>query len=137
NVLAMQAAVDAGGIEALLYLPDGTLTEGTHTSFFGVKGGVLLTAPNSNAILPGITRGLVLRLSARAGVPVREEMLRRDDLDKVSELFLTGTTTEVLPIVRVDGRPVANGRPGDVTRRLQEAYRDAVRDYLATPPPDK
>src|SRR5262249_37568234 len=53
NVLAMQAAVEAGGVEALLYLPDGTLTEGTHTSFFGVLDGVLLTAPNSKAILPG------------------------------------------------------------------------------------
>jgi D-alanine transaminase len=130
NVLAMQAAVEAGGVEALLYLPDGTLTEGTHTSFFGVLEGVLLTAPNSNAILPGITRGLVLRLSARAGVPVREQMLRRDDLVKVSELFLTGTTTEVLPIVRVDGRPVADGRPGGVTRRLQEAYRVSVREFV-------
>ncbi|HYT93296.1 MAG TPA: D-amino acid aminotransferase [Gemmataceae bacterium] len=131
NVLAMQTAVEAGGIEALLYLPDGTLTEGTHTSFFGVLDGELLTAPNSHAILPGITRGLVLRLSARAGVPVREQMLRREDLSKVSELFLTGTTTEVLPVVSVDGRPVADGRPGSVTRRLQDAYRAAVREFLA------
>jgi D-alanine transaminase len=131
NVLAMQAAVEAGGVEALLYLPDGTLTEGTHTSFFGVLDGELLTAPNSAAILPGITRGLVLRLSARAGVPVREHMLRRDDLGRVSELFLTGTTSEVLPVVRVDGRPVADGRPGAVTRRLQEAYAAEVREFLA------
>jgi D-alanine transaminase len=131
NVLAMQAAVEAGGVEALLYLPDGTLTEGTHTSFFGVLGGELLTAPNSAAILPGITRGLVLRLSARAGVPVREQMLRRDDLGRVSELFLTGTTSEVLPVVRVDGRPVADGKPGAVTRRLQEAYAAEVREFLA------
>src|SRR5436305_12662667 len=105
----MQNAVEAGCVEALFYLPDGTMTEGTHTSFFGVLDGELLTAPNSNAILPGITRGLVLRLSARAGVPVREQMLRRDDLGNVSELFLTGTTTEVLPVARVDGRPVADG----------------------------
>jgi D-alanine transaminase len=131
NVLAMQAAVEAGGVEALLYLPDGTLTEGTHTSFFGVLDGELLTAPNSAAILPGITRGLVLRLSARAGVPVREHMLRRDDLGRMSELFLTGTTSEVLPVVRVDGRPVADGRPGAVTRRLQEAYAAEVREFLA------
>jgi D-alanine transaminase len=131
NVLAMQAAVEAGGVEALLYLPDGTLTEGTHTSFFGVLDGELLTAPNSAAILPGITRGLVLRLSARAGVPVREHMLRRDDLGRVSELFLTGTTSEVLPVVRVDGRPVADGKPGAVTRRLQEAYAAEVREFLA------
>jgi D-alanine transaminase len=131
NVLAMQAAVEAGCVEALLYLPDGTLTEGTHTSFFGVLDGVLLTAPNSGAILPGITRGLVLRLSARAGVQLQEHTLRREDLGRVSELFLTGTTSEVLPIVRVDGRAIADGKPGAVTRRMQEAYAAEVREFLA------
>jgi D-alanine transaminase len=130
NVLAMQAAKEAGGLEAILYLPDGTLTEGTHTSFFGVLHGTVLTRPNSNAILPGITRGLVLRLAERAGVPVREHVLRRDDLAEVSELFLTGTTSEVLPLVTVDGRPVGDGRPGPVTRRLQEVYRQAVREFV-------
>jgi D-alanine transaminase len=133
NVLAMQAAREAGCAEALLYLPDGTLTEGTHTSFFGVLGGTVLTAPNSNAILPGITRGLILRLAARAGVPVRERVLKRDDLAQVSELFLTGTTSEVLPVVRVDGRAIADGRPGPVTRRLQEAYAEAVREFVTAP----
>src|SRR5205807_9826745 len=102
---------------ALLYLPDGTLTEGTHTSFFGVRQGMLLTAPVSQDILPGITRGLILGLARRAGIAVREDVLRRPDLEEVSELFLTGTTSEVLPVVRVDGRPVGGGRPGPVTRR--------------------
>jgi D-alanine transaminase len=131
NVLAMQAAREAGCSEALLYLPDGTLTEGTHTSFFGVLGGTVLTAPNSNAILPGITRGLILRLAARAGIPVRERVLKREALGQVSELFLTGTTSEVLPIVRVDGRAIGDGRPGPVTRRLQEGYGEAVREFVA------
>jgi D-alanine transaminase len=131
NVLAMQMAKEAGCLEALLYLPDGTLTEGTHTSFFGVLHGTVLTAPNSNAILPGITRGLILRLAGRANIPVREQVLKRDDLAEVSELFLTGTTSEVLPVVRVDGRPIGDGRPGPITRRLQEAYREAVRELIA------
>jgi D-alanine transaminase len=133
NILARQAAAEQGCQEALLYLPDGTLTEGTHTSFFAVKGGVVLTAPRSHAILPGITRGLVLRLCERAGVAVREQMLTRDGLADVSELFLTGTTSQVLPVVRVDGRPVGDGRPGPVTTRLQEAYAQAVREFLAAP----
>jgi D-alanine transaminase len=133
NVLAMQAAVEAGCVEALLYRPDGTLTEGTHTSFFGVLDGTVLTAPNSNAILPGITRGLVLRLAARAGIAVREHVLTRADLGRVSELFLTGTTTEVLPVVRVDGQPIRDGRPGPVTRRLQEAYVEAVQEFVTQP----
>lgn len=132
NVLGMQAAKEAGAVEALLYLSDGTITEGTHASFFGVLDGQVLTAPNSNAILPGITRSLVLRLANRANIPVREHTLKREDLTRVSELFLTGTTAEVLPIVRVDGQPVANGKPGAVTRRLQEAYREAIAEFVGT-----
>lgn len=130
NVLAMQAATEAGCLEALLYRPDGTVTEGSHTSCFGVRGGAVLTAPNSRAILPGVTRRLVLRLADRAGIPTWEEILRRDDLTDLSEVFLTGTTSEVLPITRVDGRPVGDGRPGPVTRRLQQAFADSVRDFL-------
>jgi D-alanine transaminase len=129
NVLATQAAKEASCVEALLYLPDGTLTEGTHTSFFGVLDGRLLTRPISTAILPGITRGLVLRLAQRAGIPLQEHELKRDDLARVSELFLTGTTSEVLPIVRVDGQPVGDGQPGPLTRRMQEAYQQAVREF--------
>jgi D-alanine transaminase len=131
NVLSAQAAREAGCLEALLVLPDGTLTEGTHTSFFGVLGGTILTAPNSPDILPGITRSLILRLAGRAGIPVREQVLKREDLGRVSELFLTGTTTEVMPVVRVDGRPIADGRPGSVTRRLQDAYAEAVREFTS------
>jgi D-alanine transaminase len=127
NVLAMQAAVEAGAMEAILYRADGTLTEGTHTSVFGVLEGAVLTTPSSNAILPGITRGLILRLMAEAGIPVREQLLKRSDLPRVSELFLTGTTSEVLPVTWVDGVAVADGRPGPITRRLQEAYQEAVR----------
>jgi len=130
NVLAMQAAKEAGCLEALFYLPDGTLTEGTHTSFFGVLQGAVLTAPRSTAILPGITRGLLLRLAAKAEIPVREHVLKRSDLASVSELFLTGTTSEVLPVIRVDGQTIGNGRPGPVTRRLQEAYQQAVIDSV-------
>lgn len=128
NVLAMQAAKDAGCLEALFYLPNDTITEGTHTSTFGVLDGALLTAPNSPHILPGITRALILRLAAKVQVPLREHVLTRADLPRVTELFLTGTTSEVMPIVKVDGTPVALGKPGPVTRRLQEAYTEAVRE---------
>jgi D-alanine transaminase len=128
NVLAAQAAKEAGGVEALLCSEDGIVSEGTHTSFFGVLDGKVLTAPNSNHILPGITRGLVFRLAQRARIELQEHELRRPDLARVSELFLTGTTSEVLPVVRVDGQPIADGKPGWITRRLQEAYREAVRE---------
>jgi D-alanine transaminase len=131
NVLAMQTAKEAGCLEAIFYLPDGTLTEGSHTSFFGVLNGAILTAPRTNAILPGITRGWLLRLASRTDTPVREHVLTKADLPKVSELFLTGTTSEVLPIVQVDGRPIADGHPGPVTRKLQQGYAEAVKESLA------
>jgi D-alanine transaminase len=130
NVLAMQSAKEAGGVEALLYHPDGTLTEGTHSSLFGVADSCVVTAPNSNEILPGMTRQLVLKLAAECGIGVRERMLRRDELGRIPELFLTGTTTEVLPVVAVDGQPVGGGTPGPVTRKLQEAYRQAVQAFV-------
>lgn len=126
NILAAQAAKEANCAEAVFVEADGTLSEGCRTSLFGVLDGKVLTAPNSNAILPGITRSLVLRIAAQAQVEVREHMLKKEDLTRVSELFLTGTTSEVLPIVTVDGKPIGAGKPGPVTQRLQEAYRQAV-----------
>ncbi len=127
NVLAAQAAHEAGAVEAIFHDPDGTLTEGTHTSLFGVLNGKLLTAPATPAILPGITRRLILRLAQEEGVPVEEHVLKLADLSVVSELFLTGTTSEVLPVVRVDARAIGDGRPGPITRRLQEAYARTAR----------
>jgi len=80
--------------------------------------------------LPGITRGLILRFAQQTGIPLQEHVLKRDDLSRVSELFLTGTTSEILPIVRVDDRPIGDGKPGPVTRRLQAAYAQAVSDFV-------
>lgn len=130
NVLANQAAHEAGCNEALLYLPDGTLTEASHSSFFWVQDGAVCTTPGRDNILPGITRALILRLAGRAGVTMRESHLRRDDLPKIDELFLTGTTTEVLAVVTVDAKPIGQGVPGPVTRKLHEVYAQALREFL-------
>src|SRR2546423_326817 len=83
-----------GCLEALFYLPDGTLTEGTHTNLFGVRDGRLVTAPRNNEILPGITRGFLVGLARQAGVAVEERKLHRDRLEEVAELFVSGTTSE-------------------------------------------
>jgi D-alanine transaminase len=131
NVLAHQAAREAGCAEAVLYLPDGTLTEASHSSFFGVLDGMIRTTPNNPGILPGCTRGLVLSLTAKLRLPVEQRSLHRDDLPRVSELFLTGTTSEVVPVVRIDGKPVADGKAGPVTRKLQDAYGEVVREFVA------
>lgn len=130
NILALQSATEAGCSEALFYLADGTITEGTHTSVFGVRDGLLLTKPRSHDILPGITRGLIFQLADRAGIGIQEEALTREGLGQLSELFLTGTTSEILPIVSVDGQPIGSGRPGPITRRLQVAHAEAVREFV-------
>lgn len=127
NTLAAQAAREQGAAEAILVKPDGTITEGSRTSFFGVVSGKIRTGPLTPAILPGVTRGFVLELIQELKLPVEQSHLHRDELSHVEELFLTGTTAEVLPIVKVDGKMVGNGKPGPMTLRLQAAFREMVR----------
>ena len=131
NVLANQASSEAGCAEALLYLPDGTMTEASHSSFFAVKNGQLQTTPLKANVLPSITRGYALKLAKQAGIEVIERSLLRTELSDVDELFLVGTTCEILPIVTIDGRPIKSGQPGHVTRRLQAIYTENVRAFLA------
>ncbi|MGH9380694.1 MAG: aminotransferase class IV [Thermoanaerobaculia bacterium] len=121
NVLAKEAAVRADAYEALL-VRDGAALEGSHSNFFAVLGGGLVTFPESPFILPGVTRRLVLELAAELSLPTRLAAVRVEDLPRLEEAFLTGTTTEVLPVVTIDGRPVRSGRPGDVTLRLRQAF---------------
>lgn len=125
NVLANQRAQAAGAFEAL-FVRDGIVVEGAHSNLFAVTDGTLVTYPASNYILPGITRRLVLDLAAALDVTAREGSILAERLYDVDEAFLSGTTTEIMPVVTVDGRRIGDGRPGPVTRRLQRAYRDAL-----------
>ncbi len=120
NVLAKQVAAEAGAFEAL-FVREGVLMEGTHSNLFAVLDDELRTHPANEHILPGITREVVLELAAELGIPVREDPITEQDLPGVQELFVSGTTTDVLPIVTVDGRRIADGKPGDVSMRLYEA----------------
>ncbi len=126
NVFAIEAAMAANASEALLYHQDGTFTEASHSSFFAVRKGHLITTPKTDNILPGCTRGFVIQLATKLGIPLEEGTLRRNELPAIDELFLTGTTCEILPIVTVDGKPVASGKPGALTRKLQDAYAEAL-----------
>ena len=120
SVLAKQQAVTAGALDAV-FVRDGAVTEGSHTNVFGVIDGELRTYPRSNYILGGVTRDVVLELAAEKGIPARETPIFQHDLRRLEELFLTGTTTDVMPVVRLDDRPVGSGRPGPVARALQAA----------------
>jgi len=117
NVLAAQRAAEAGAFEAIL-LRDGVVTEATRSNVLVVVGGVVRTHPTGPFILPGVTREVVLELAGEAGVVVREEAVGSDDLYAADEVFLTGTTADVMPVVKIDGRPVGAGRPGPMARRL-------------------
>lgn len=125
NCLANQTAADAGADEAIL-VRDGVALEGTHTSFFALLDGVVRTAPKSNYILPSITREATLRLCRENDMPCDESPIYADELPHAEELFLAGTTMEVMPIVACDGRPVGTGRPGPVAGRLWELFRACV-----------
>jgi D-alanine transaminase len=126
NVLANQDAVEAGAWEAV-FVRDGLVTEGTHTNVFAVVGGRLRTHPEGPRILGGITRTVVLQAAAAAGLPVDESPVAVAELARASEVLLSGTTAEVLPVTRVDGTPVGAGTPGPVARRLLEALRALTR----------
>ncbi|OGU27595.1 MAG: hypothetical protein A3K13_06420 [Gemmatimonadetes bacterium RIFCSPLOWO2_12_FULL_68_9] len=125
NCLANQRARASGAQEAL-FVRDGVVLEGSHSSLFFVFGEEVRTAPKSNYILPSITRDIVLELCRTSGIAAREAPVFTHELPRATEAFLAGTTVEVMPIVRVDGLGLGDGKPGSVTRRLQELFRARI-----------
>jgi branched-chain amino acid aminotransferase len=123
NVLAVREAQSRGAEEAVLLNQAGHLAEGASTNVFVVRGGKVRTPPLATGILAGITREVVLELAASLTLEAREDTLGAEDLRKADEAFLTSSTREIVPIRRVDGEAVGDGRPGPVTRRLLEAFR--------------
>jgi len=130
NCMAAEAAAQAGCQEALLIAEDGSIVEGSHTSAFGVKDGRVWTMPLGPNILPGITRALVLKLANRANIEVIERSLPKSELSQIDELFLTGTTSEVLPVTKVDGHNVGTGKAGPVTLRLVAEYQKEIDELV-------
>lgn len=117
NVLAREEAKRAGVFEAIL-VKDGLVTEGSVSNVMAVQSGTVVTAPEGPRILSGVTRTVVLDLAKAAGISVREQFLPVESLYTADEVFLTGTTMEVLAVVQVDGRRIGDGRPGPVARAL-------------------
>jgi len=130
NVLANQLAHEAGAYEAI-FVDSGRVTEATHSSLLWVRHGRLEATPNGPAILPGTTRaGLPLGPS----LEVHPATISLDELMQADEVLLTGTTIEVMPVVRIDGRKVGEGVPGPIGRWLQSAFRDELAAWLAGGP---
>lgn len=130
NLLAADEARRKGGQEAILTDASGEVLEGSTSNVFVVHGGAVRTPPLELGILAGITRAHVMGAAARVGVSMREDSLFPSDLYDADEVFLTSSIREVAPVVRVDGRPVGDGRPGPITKRLHGAFRDDLRRSL-------
>jgi branched-chain amino acid aminotransferase len=126
SVLARREAAAHGAHEAILTDAADRLTEGTVSNLFVVREGRLRTPPSTGEALPGITREAILELAPTAGIESVEEPLSRSALLEADEAFLTNTSWEVLPIARVDGRPLGTGAPGPVARRLGALYRELL-----------
>ncbi len=125
NTLAKQHALDQGADDVVLHR-SGLVTECSAANVMIVKEGAIVTHPADNLILHGITRAVALRLARELGIPAAETPFTLDDLRQADEAFVTGTTLEVTPVISVDGVPVATGNPGPVTRRLQQAFEQAI-----------
>ena len=133
-VMAKQFASDNDAFEAI-FIREAVVTEGSHTNVFGVIGGELRTYPNSNYVLPGVTRDVVIELAHELRIPVSETPIYRHEIPQLEECFLTGTTSDVMPVVSIDGKVVGTGRPGAITMRLYEALAGRLAAAADAPAP--
>jgi branched-chain amino acid aminotransferase len=134
NILAKIESLRAGAYEGLMLNWKGYVAEGTISNVFMVKRGVLYTPHADTGILEGVTRDLVLRLAKKKKVPLKETLLRPRSLFAADECFITNTTLEIMPVTKIDKKPVGNGRPGPVTAVLHAAYQKEVLACLTMQP---
>ncbi len=124
NVLAMQEAIKAGADEALMCNYRGEIAECAQSNIFIVREGVALTPRLDTGLLEGVTRNFVFEVCNAAGITVREAVIQPDELAAADEVFITGTTREVLAVTTLDTTPVRDGRPGPVTKTLSQKFRE-------------
>jgi D-alanine transaminase len=124
NVMAKQAAVEAGGFECLMFR-NGFLTEGSAANIWVARNGKLLCPPRDNLILEGIRVALIEELCKASGLALEIRPITREEVLSADELMLSSATKEVLPITSLDGTPVGNGKPGPMYKALYQAYQAA------------
>ena len=123
NCLLRQAAVDADAVETVLFR-DGYLTEASASNVFAVKNGKLLAPPKNHLVLPGITYDVVLELAAANGIALEVREVSEQEVRSADEIWVTSSTKEVLAVTLLDGKPVGDGRPGALFRRMYRLYQD-------------
>ena len=123
NVLAKIEANNSGCEEAIMLNAEGFVSECTGDNVFIIKEGQLLTPPLSAGALYGVTRRVVMEIASESGMTVREPNLSRYDMFNADECFLTGTGAELVPVIKIDGRVIGDGKPGPITKKLVTQYR--------------
>ena len=126
NILAKQAATQAGVFEALLVDAEGRITEGASTTAFCIQAGRLYTAPIGPHILPSITRGILLDLARELGILIDEEFCTLDQFKEADEVFIAGTTLEAMPVVQIDDAVIGDGTPGPITQQIRAAFMESL-----------
>ncbi len=121
NILLRQQAVEKGCAEAIL-VKDGYVTEGAASNIFAVIDGILITPPKSHEILPGITRDVILEIAEENNIPYSEDIISLDALKTASEIWLTSSTREIIPIVQLDNEIIANGKPGPIWQTMNQLF---------------
>ncbi|MEI7923077.1 MAG: aminotransferase class IV [Planctomycetota bacterium] len=130
NCMALEHVRRKGGFEAALIDHDGLLTEATHSSLLWVRNGQIEGTPLNENILPGCTRLIANLLSDRLSMKIHDTKIDLNTLRLADEVLLMGTTIEVMPVVKVDETTIGNGQPGPITRKLQQLYKIAIREWL-------
>ncbi len=120
-ILANEEAYKKGAGEAILFR-DGLITEGTHTNFFAVKDEIVFTAPEGNQILSGITRKILLELCKQLDILISEEFIKTNELKAFEEFFVTSTTKEITPVIKIDSFTIPGNKPGRLTMKLQNEF---------------
>lgn len=133
NVLLKKLAADAGAFETIL-LDNGALTEGSSTTVHVIMQGAIHTPPNGHHILPGTTRDVVSELAGRLSISSQSIRVGETQLRKADEIWLAFSTRGILPVTRLDGRPVGGGNPGPLFKRMYAAFLDYLRELAGTPP---
>ena len=128
QVLARHEAKSKHAFEAILLTADEKISDGITSNIYMVRDGKILTPAHDAGIVEGITRNVILQLARDKGLQVVEGFFDVGEISNAEEMFLTSTTREVVPIARVDGRPVGSGKPGPVSLMLLSAYRSAIRE---------
>ena len=128
NVLLRQEAIEKGCAEAIL-VKNGYVTEGAASNLFAVIDGILITPENTAEILPGITRQVILELAQNNDIQLSEEIISVQTLQKATEIWLTSSTREIIPVVELDSEQVGNGKPGPVWQKINQLFQEYKRSY--------